>query len=69
MCGKPKAQAAQAPIPKPDKPDTTVANRGADSAVDASLGRRVGATDETKPGTLGGGGAPAGGPTSSVLGG
>jgi len=66
MCGKPKAQAAQAPIPKPD---TTVANRGADSAVDASLGRRVGAVDETKPGTLGGGGAPAGGPTSSVLGG
>lgn len=66
MCGKSKPKVQQAPIPKPD---TTIADRGADSAVDASLGRRVGAVDDSKPGTLGGGATPAGGPTSSILGG
>lgn len=66
MCGKPsKPKAAPKPVP-----DTTIANRGAESAVDASLGRRPAALDETKPGTLGGGNpAAAGGPTASILGG
>lgn len=66
MCGKPSKPKAP---PKP-QPDTTVADRGADSAVDASLGRRVGVVDDNKPGTLGGANpAAAGGPTSSILGG
>lgn len=65
MCGKP----SKPKTPPPPVPDPTIADRGAETAVDASLGRRVGALDETRPGTLGGGAGPAGGPTSSVLGG